>query len=95
MYLTYATGLVLATPKGGDAEERIVRRLRQLVFDVPENFFRNTTRIVDPLTIQENADFWSVQILCLMTIYMLSISRRNAAYSYLGKLFAVCLRPTT
>lgn len=85
MYLTFATGLVLATPKPGDKQEPIVLRLRNLVLDVAENFFRNTTRLVDPLSIQENADFWSVQILCLMTVYMLAISRRNAAYSYLGK----------
>lgn len=85
MYLTFAIGLILATPKQGSKEEEIIRSLRQSGFDVAENFFRNTRRLVDPLTIQENADFWSVQILCLMSIYMLSISRRNAAYSYLGK----------
>lgn len=85
MYLTFAIGLILATPKQGSKEEEIIRSLRQSGFDVAEDFFRNTRRLVDPLTIQENADFWSVQILCLMSIYMLSISRRNAAYSYLGK----------
>lgn len=85
MYLTFAIGLILATPEQGSKKEAIVKSLRQSGFDVAENFFRNTRRLVDPLAIQENADFWSVQILCLMSIYMLSISRRNAAYSYLGK----------
>lgn len=86
MYLTFAVGLILATPGERSKEAQIIERLRQTGFDVAENFFRNTRRLVDPLTIQENADFWSVQILYLMSIYMLSISRRNAAHSYLGKL---------
>lgn len=90
MYLAFAIGLILATPEQGSKEGEMVRSLRQSGFDVAENFFRNTRRLVDPLTIQENADFWSVQILCLMSIYMLSISRRNAAYSYLGKIFPRC-----
>lgn len=85
MYLTLAIGLTLATPAQRSKEEEMIRCLRQSGFDVAENFFRNTRRLVEPLTIQENADFWSVQILCLMSIYMLSISRRNAAYSYLGR----------
>ena len=84
MYLTFAIGLILATPGQESKEAEIIGRLRQAGFDVAENFFRNTKRLVDPLTIQENADFWSVQILHLMSIYMLSISRRNAAYAYLG-----------
>ena len=86
MYLTLAVGLILATPRPRSKEADIVTRLRQTGFDVAENFFRNTRRLMDPLTIQENADFWSVQILYLMSIYMLSISRRNAAHSYLGTL---------
>lgn len=85
MHLTFAIGLTLATPRQRSKEGEVVGRLRQTGFDVAENFFRNTKRIVDPLTIQENADFWSVQILYLMSIYMLCISRRNAAHSYLGK----------
>ena len=85
MYLTFAIGLILATPGQRSKEAEIIGRLRKAGFDVAENFFRNTRRLVDPLTIQENADFWSVQILYLMSIYMLSISRRNAAHSYLGK----------
>ncbi|SPO01128.1 uncharacterized protein DNG_03875 [Cephalotrichum gorgonifer] len=83
MYLTLAVGLVLATPRP-TKEQEMVRRLRESEFDVAENFFRSTRRLADPMTIQENADFWSVQILCLMSVYMLSISRRNAAHSYLA-----------
>lgn len=85
MYLTFAIGLTLATPGQRSKESEIIGRLQQAGFDVAENFFRNTRRLVDPLKIQEDADFWSVQILYLMSIYMMSISRRNAAHSYLGK----------
>lgn len=85
MYLNFATGLVLATPKPGNDEDAIIGRLRQSQIDVAENYFRSTQRHMDPLTLHEKGDFSSVQVLCLMAVYSLSVSRRNAAITYLGK----------
>lgn len=38
----------------------------------------------DPDSGFEDADFWSVQALSLMTVYMMAVSKRNRAYAYLG-----------
>ena len=42
----------------------------------------------DPDSGFEDADFWSIQALSLMTMYMLVVSKRNRAYAYLGKAVA-------
>jgi hypothetical protein len=85
LYLVFAIGLVLATPFPGTREDTIIKRLRSEQFDRAEVFFRSAKFLGDPLSGFEDADFWSVQALSLMSIYMLSVSRRNAAYAYYGK----------
>jgi len=50
-----------------------------------ELFFRSARSMCDPDSGFEDADFWSVQALSLMTVYMLAVSKRNRAYAYLGK----------
>lgn len=51
-----------------------------------EYFFRTAKLLGDPVTGFEDADFWSVQALSLMAVYMLAVSKRNAAYAYFGML---------
>lgn len=85
LYLTLAIGLVLATPMPNTPEESIVQRLRSDPVDRAEAYFRGAQTLGDPVTGFEDADFWSVQALCLMSVYKLTVSRRNAAYAYYGR----------
>ncbi len=84
LYLIFAIGLVRATPQPDSPEDAIIRRRRSMQFDQAELFFRSAKSLGDPLTGFEDADFWSVQALLLMSVYMLAVSKRNAAYAYHG-----------
>lgn len=44
----------------------------------------NAKSLNDPLHGFEDADFWSVQALLLMSYYMLVKSKRNTAFALLG-----------
>jgi hypothetical protein len=48
-------------------------------------FYSNAKQLADPSRGFEDEDFWSIQALTLMTLYTLSISKRNAAYAYFGE----------
>jgi hypothetical protein len=85
LYLVFAIGLVLATPYHGTREDAVIKRLRSEQFDRAEVFFRSAKCLGDPVSGFEDADFWSVQALSLMSVYMLAVSKRNAAYAYYGK----------
>ena len=81
--LVLAIGLVLATPPPGSPESVLVENLRSAYkCDI---FYLNAKHLNDPVIGFEDADFWSVQALLLMTMFMLCRSKRNAAYAYLGK----------
>ena len=83
--LVLAIGLVLATPPAGSSESTLVENLRSAYkCDI---FYLNAKHLNDPIIGFEDADFWSVQALLLMAMFMLCRSKRNSAYAYLGKLF--------
>ncbi|CAK7262501.1 hypothetical protein SEPCBS57363_000090 [Sporothrix epigloea] len=82
--LVMAIGLILSTPEPGTLEYAIVRPLRDQAYDQAEIFFRSAKCLANPLDNIEESDFWSVQALSLITVYMLAASRRNAAYTYHG-----------
>ncbi|KUI60097.1 hypothetical protein VP1G_07343 [Cytospora mali] len=84
LYLVFAIGLVLATPALGSEEDAIIRKLQTSQTDRAEVFFRNAKCLCDPTSGFEDADFWSVQALSLMAVYMLARTKRNAAYAYHG-----------
>lgn len=84
-HLTLAIGLVLATPLPGTQADVVIRKLRADPIDQAELFYSNARDLCDPTTSFENADFWSVQVLLLMAIYTLTVSKRNAAFAYCGK----------
>jgi hypothetical protein len=84
LYLVLAIGLVMATPFPGTREEAVIKRLRSDQFNRAEAFFRSAKFLGDPVSGFEDADFWSVQALSLMSVYMLAVSKRNAAYAYYG-----------
>lgn len=85
LYLVLAIGLLLATPVPGSEEDRILQKLQAAPADRAEQFFRSAKQLGDPtLAGFEDADFWSVQALLLMSVYSLTKTRRNAAYAYIG-----------
>ncbi|KAK2013186.1 fungal-specific transcription factor [Colletotrichum eremochloae] len=84
LYLTFAIGTVLGTPLPGSKQDAIFKKLHASEYDRAELFFRSAKALGDPVTGFEDADFWSVQALSLMAIYMLAVSKRNAAYAYFG-----------
>ena len=84
LFLVLAVGLLLAAPSPGSREEEVIRRQHDAKLDRAELFFRSAKSMCNPVTGFEDADFWSVQALSLMALYMLAVSKRNTAYAYLG-----------
>ncbi|RYP41169.1 hypothetical protein DL767_001173 [Monosporascus sp. MG133] len=84
LYLVFAIGLVLARPVQGSAEEAVITKLHSERVSRAELFYRNARMLADPVSGFEDADFWSVQALLLTSLYMLAVSKRNAAYAYHG-----------
>ena len=82
--LVFAIGLMLATPRLGSNESVTIEKLRSEHFDRAEVFYLNAKSLNDPMTGFEDADFWSVQALLLMSVYMLAKSKRNTAFALLG-----------
>lgn len=85
LYLVFAIGLVLAVPTPNTREDAIIKQLRGPGLEWAERFYRGAKHLGDPVSGFEDADFWSIQALLLMSVYTLSISKRNAAYAYYGK----------
>ncbi|KAI0184690.1 fungal-specific transcription factor domain-containing protein [Xylaria flabelliformis] len=84
LYLVFAIGLVMAAPSPGSDEAAVIDKLRSERSNRAELFFRSAKSLADPVSGFEDADFWSIQALLLMSLYMLSISKRNASYAYYG-----------
>jgi hypothetical protein len=82
--LVFAIGLTMATPLSGSPEALIVDKLRSEHLDRAEVFYLNAKSLNDPMTGFEDQDFWSVQALLLMSVYMLAKSKRNTAFALLG-----------
>lgn len=76
---------MLATPRLGTNESAVITKLRNEPTDRAEIFYLNAKSLNDPMTGFEDADFWSVQALLLMAIFMLAKSKRNTAFALLGK----------
>lgn len=82
--LVFAIGLTMATPLSGSPEALIIDKLRSEHLDRAEVFYLNAKSLNDPMTGFEDQDFWSVQALLLMAVYMLAKSKRNTAFALLG-----------
>ncbi|KAK4123943.1 hypothetical protein N657DRAFT_572891 [Parathielavia appendiculata] len=78
LYLVLALGLLLAAPVPGSHEEAVIQKQLSAQPDRGELFFRSARSMCDPGAGFEDADFWSIQALSLMTIYMLIPCLRNA-----------------
>lgn len=84
LYLVFAIGLVLATPAPGSHDDGVIKNLQTTTADRAEMFFMNAKCLCDPTSGFEDADFWSVQALLLMSLFKLARTKRNAAYAYHG-----------
>ncbi|KAI0526254.1 fungal-specific transcription factor domain-containing protein [Xylaria bambusicola] len=84
LYLVFAIGLVMAAPYPGSDEAAVIDKLRDESASRAELFFRSAKSLADPVSGFEDADFWSIQALLLMSLYMLAVSKRNASYAYFG-----------
>ena len=82
--LVLAIGLILATPAANTPEASIIDNLRRKESDQSDTFYYNAKHLKDPVVGFENADFWSVQALLLVSTYMVTRSKKNAAYTYIG-----------
>ncbi|KAI5867986.1 fungal-specific transcription factor domain-containing protein [Durotheca rogersii] len=82
--LVFAIGLVIARPPEGTDDAAVVQNLHSEPISRAELFYQNAKSIHDPVSGFEDGDFWSIQALLLMSLYMLSVSKRNAAYAYYG-----------
>jgi hypothetical protein len=65
-------------------QEIAIQKLKSADDEFAEDLVRRARSLADPKNGLEDAGFGSVQVLSLLTIYMLAISRRNAAYAYFG-----------
>lgn len=83
-FLVLAIGLALATPIPGSKEAAIVRELRNREVDQAEVFCFSAKNLNDPLTGFKDSDFWSVQALTLMGVYLLARSARNKTFLHIG-----------
>ena len=83
-YLVLAIGLSLVTPLHGSREEAIINNLRGQYPHYGQEYYFAAKKMCDPLTGFEDAGFWSVQALTLMSVFMLNIGRRNTAYIFTG-----------
>ncbi|KAL7626305.1 hypothetical protein AAE478_003076 [Parahypoxylon ruwenzoriense] len=82
--LVFAIGLVVAHPAQGTDEEVTIQNLHSEPVNRAELFFRSAKILYDPVSGFEDADFWSIQALLLMSLYTLAVSKRNASYAYYG-----------
>lgn len=82
--LVFAIGLTMATPLSGSPEALVIDKLRSEHLDRAEVFYLNARNLNDPMIGLEDQDFWSIQALLLMAVYMLAKSKRNTAFALLG-----------
>lgn len=85
LYLTFAIGLVMAIPAPESREDSIIRNLRSEPVNRADIFYSDAKNLRDPLAGFEDAGFWGIQASTLMSFYMLTISKRNAAYALYGR----------
>ncbi|KFY76317.1 hypothetical protein V499_03993 [Pseudogymnoascus sp. VKM F-103] len=65
-------------------ESQILKRLDGGNTERAEMFYLNATHLNDPVSGFEDGDITSIQALLLITVFMLTIAKRNSAWAYLG-----------
>lgn len=84
VYLVLSIGLEMAAPTPGSPDHEIIVNLRSRSPDQAEVFFRSAQGLGHPVSGFEDGEFWSIQALCLMSLYKLTVCKHNAANVYLG-----------
>lgn len=86
LYLVFAVGLQLRSSSSPPSpkEAAILKRLLSDNVDRSEMFFLGARHLKDSASGIEDGDFASIQALLLMTLYMLSVGKRNTAWAYIG-----------
>ena len=84
--LVFAVGLQLTQSSATHSfrENQILKRLDGGNIDRVEIFYFNATHLNDPALGFEDGDIPSIQALLLITVFMLTVAKRNAAWAYLG-----------
>lgn len=72
-------------------ERQILERLDGGSVSRAEMFFVNATHLNDPVLGFEDGDITSIQALLLVTVFMLTIAKRNAAWAYFGSFPFFCI----
>ena len=83
-YLVLAIGLSLSTPLAGTEEATVVDALHAGHANRSEEYYFAAKKMCNPRDGFEDADFWSIQALALMSWFMLCRSQRSRAYIYAG-----------
>lgn len=65
-------------------ESQILKRLDAGPVDRAELFYLNATYLNDPIHGFEDGDITSIQALLLITVFMLTVAKRNAAWAFFG-----------
>lgn len=88
LYLVFAVGLQLrcVPAQPSPKEAAILKRLLSDNVDRSEMFFLGARHLKDSASGIEDGDFASIQALLIMTLYMLSVGKRNTAWAYIGTL---------
>ncbi|KFY76560.1 hypothetical protein V499_03851 [Pseudogymnoascus sp. VKM F-103] len=84
--LVFAVGLQLMTSSDVSSPHgrQILERLDGGSVSRAEMFYVNATHLNDPVSGFEDGDITSIQALLLVTVFMLTVAKRNAAWAYLG-----------
>lgn len=86
LQLVCAIGLVVANPAAGSRDEATLRPLLSNRAIQAESFFNDARKNVCSTSAFEDPQVVTIQGFLLITLYMLHLSRRNAAYAYLGEI---------
>ncbi|KAB5576486.1 putative fungal-specific transcription factor [Coniochaeta sp. 2T2.1] len=84
--LVFAVGLQMIRSSTGHSfrQSLILKRLDASPVDRAELFYLNATYLHDPMQGFEDGDMTSIQALLLITVFMLTVAKRNAAWAYFG-----------
>lgn len=84
--LVFAVGLQMSQSSVAHSfrESQILKRLGSDLTERAKVFYLNAAHFNDPVSGFEDGDITSIQALLLITLFMLTVAKRNAAWAYFG-----------
>ncbi|WEW58226.1 hypothetical protein PRK78_003694 [Emydomyces testavorans] len=84
--LVFAVGLQMSQSSAvhGFRGSQILKRLGSDLTERAKIFYLNAAHLNDPISGFEDGDITSIQSLLLITLFMLTVAKRNAAWAYFG-----------